>query len=87
MNRAVIDLKTRIFQATGLVVEDDADSVVMSVKRIGHIVEALVNTLVLVLSMLPDDLRRKNVKFITDNLGDWAEEQGEESPATVHRKQ
>jgi hypothetical protein len=69
MSEAVIDLKTRIFKAIGLVVKDDADSVVMSVKHAGHIVDALVNALILMLSLLPDDLRRKNVDVIVDNLG------------------
>jgi hypothetical protein len=87
MSEAVIDLKTRIFRAIGLVVKDDADSVVMSVKHAGHIVDALVNALILMLSLLPDDLRRKNVDVIVDNLGGRVEEQAGESPAVVHRRQ
>jgi hypothetical protein len=87
MSETAIDLKTRIFKAIGLVVRDDADSVVMSVKHARHVVEALVNTLILMLSCLPDDLRRKNVDLIVNNLGGCVEEQAEESPAIVHRGQ
>jgi hypothetical protein len=73
------DLRQKIFQAIGFLNDDEHD-IVISVQAMRPIVEALMKSLVIVVSCLPKDLRAAYVGDIANNIEKWVEAEAEDIP-------
>jgi hypothetical protein len=73
------DLRQKIFQAIGFLNDDEGD-IVVSVQAMRPIVEALLKSLVIVVSCLPNDLRAAYVADIANNIGKWVEAEAKDIP-------